>query len=676
VCRPAADGNVVKYDDDDGLRTRRSGGEVLLSLRREGDDKAMKIGNRIIGRKTFIWYGVLGVAVAAVASFGLDSIYGTSSASSATARTVTVERGTVQSSVSASGNVSAATSDSVNFETSGTLTAVDVTAGQTVTAGQVLGTLDPTDAQAALTSAQAALSAAEYTLTSARDGGTTAQLKQNQASMATAQNQLTSDQEQLTTDEGDLTTAQNQLTSDEALGCPAATSSSSSSGSGASGLGAQDTATTGAGSSVTDTAVSLTGTVDTGGAPTNYYFEYGTTTAYGSITPTATATPGASPDVSVSATVTGLTPDTTYLYALVAGSSVGIGQTVKTAQSACVVDQQTITTDQQTVARDKATLSAQQTSIAATSAGAAVVPSTVAEDQAQVLQDQNTVATDQKALNETTLTAPISGTVTAVNDSVGDSVSGSGTSSDTGSSSAASSSTGSSASSGFGGSGSATTGSATTGSATTGSATTGSATTGSSSTSSTAFVTIENLGGLEVVAGYAEADIAKMKVGETATATLPALPSTDVTGTVSAVAPTSTVVSNVVTYDVTIALESPPSTVKVGMTADVSVVVQTVSNTLELPSAAITTTGPISTVTVLASGKKTVTRVTTGVVGDSTTQVLSGVKVGQVVVEPVASVSASTTGSTSTGGLGGGLTGGGGFGGGGFGGGGFTRGGG
>ena len=611
----------------------------------------MKIGNRIIGRKTFIWYGVLGVAVAAVASFGLDSIYGTSSASSATARTVTVERGTVQSSVSASGNVSAATSDSVNFETSGTLTAVDVTAGQTVTAGQVLGTLDPTDAQAALTSAQAALSAAEYTLTSARDGGTTAQLKQNQASMATAQNQLTSDQEQLTTDEGDLTTAQNQLTSDEALGCPAATSSSSSSGSGASGLGAQDTATTGAGSSVTDTAVSLTGTVDTGGAPTNYYFEYGTTTAYGSITPTATATPGASPDVSVSATVTGLTPDTTYLYALVAGSSVGIGQTVKTAQSACVVDQQTITTDQQTVARDKATLSAQQTSIAATSAGAAVVPSTVAEDQAQVLQDQNTVATDQKALNETTLTAPISGTVTAVNDSVGDSVSGSGTSSDTGSSSAASSSTGSSASSGFGGSGS---------------ATTGSATTGSSSTSSTAFVTIENLGGLEVVAGYAEADIAKMKVGETATATLPALPSTDVTGTVSAVAPTSTVVSNVVTYDVTIALESPPSTVKVGMTADVSVVVQTVSNTLELPSAAITTTGPISTVTVLASGKKTVTRVTTGVVGDSTTQVLSGVKVGQVVVEPVASVSASTTGSTSTGGLGGGLTGGGGFGGGGF----------
>jgi macrolide-specific efflux system membrane fusion protein len=87
------------------------------------------------------------------------------------------------------------------------------------------------------------------------------------------------------------------------------------------------------------------------------------------------------------------------------------------------------------------------------------------------------------------------------------------------------------------------------------------------------------------------------------------------------------------------------------MTADVSVVVQTATNTLELPSAAITTTGPISTVTVLANGVKKVTTVTTGLVGDSTTQIKSGLKAGEVVVEPVASVSAaSSTGTSSTGG--------------------------
>jgi multidrug efflux pump subunit AcrA (membrane-fusion protein) len=192
----------------------------------------MRIGQHIIRRKTLVWYGALGVAAAAVLALGLESIYGTSSASSATARTVTVERGTVQSSVSASGNVSAATSDSVDFGTSGTLTAVDVTVGQQVTAGQVLGTLDPTDADATLASAQAALSAAQYTLTSAEKGGTAAQLQQDQATMASAQNALTSDEEQLTTDETDLTDAQNQLAADKALGCPAASSSASSSSGG------------------------------------------------------------------------------------------------------------------------------------------------------------------------------------------------------------------------------------------------------------------------------------------------------------------------------------------------------------------------------------------------------------------------------------------------------------
>jgi hypothetical protein len=105
------------------------------------------------------------------------------------------------------------------------------------------------------------------------------------------------------------------------------------------------------------------------------------------------------------------------------------------------------------------------------------------------------------------------------------------------------------------------------------------------------------------------------------------------------------------------------------MTADVAVIVANKANVLQLPSAAITTTGRISTVTLLANGKQTVTTVTTGLVGASTTQILTGVKVGDVVVEPTVSVTAGT--STATGGFGGGgfTRGGGGLGGGGFGGG-------
>ena len=96
---------------------------------------------------------------------------------------------------------------------------------------------------------------------------------------------------------------------------------------------------------------------------------------------------------------------------------------------------------------------------------------------------------------------------------------------------------------------------------------------------------------LEIVAGFAEADAAHLAVGQPATITFPALPNDEVAGKVVAVSSTSTVVSNVVTYDVTISLIKPPSEVKVGMTANVSVVTSRGATTLELPSAAITTTG-------------------------------------------------------------------------------------
>ena len=136
-------------------------------------------------------------------------------------------------------------------------------------------------------------------------------------------------------------------------------------------------------------------------------------------------------------------------------------------------------------------------------------------------------------------------------------------------------------------------------------------------------------------------------------------------GRVVAVSNTSTVVSDVVTYNETIALINPPSEVKDGMTADVSVVNQTANNVLELPSSAITTTGTTSTVELLVDGKTTVTPVTVGLVGNSTSQIVSGLKLGDVVVEPTVTIAAATASTTGAGGFGGFGGGGGGFGGGG-----------
>jgi phosphodiesterase/alkaline phosphatase D-like protein len=73
---------------------------------------------------------------------------------------------------------------------------------------------------------------------------------------------------------------------------------------------------------VTATDATLRGRVNPEGCATTYSFEYGGTTAYGSVTPTRSAGAGTSP-VSAAEPITGLTPDTTYHFRIVATSGAG-----------------------------------------------------------------------------------------------------------------------------------------------------------------------------------------------------------------------------------------------------------------------------------------------------------------------------------------------------------------
>jgi hypothetical protein len=81
-------------------------------------------------------------------------------------------------------------------------------------------------------------------------------------------------------------------------------------------------ATTGAASAITGTGASVAGSVTPNGLATSYVFEYGTTASFGSISAPASAGSGAAA-VPVSATLSGLTAGTTYLYRLVASNSLG-----------------------------------------------------------------------------------------------------------------------------------------------------------------------------------------------------------------------------------------------------------------------------------------------------------------------------------------------------------------
>jgi hypothetical protein len=84
-------------------------------------------------------------------------------------------------------------------------------------------------------------------------------------------------------------------------------------------------ATTGSARSVSPVAARLSASVDPNGRPTTYHFEYGTTTGYGKRTADASAGSGQSAR-SVSAAISGLSPNTRYHYRVVAANDVGVAR--------------------------------------------------------------------------------------------------------------------------------------------------------------------------------------------------------------------------------------------------------------------------------------------------------------------------------------------------------------
>jgi multidrug efflux pump subunit AcrA (membrane-fusion protein) len=117
-------------------------------------------------------------------------------------RTVQASTTTMEKTVSATGTVSPTVEDDVSFAVSGTVTGVSVTQGQTVTAGQVLGTLDTLPLQAADLQAKSNLASAQATLSNAQaaaDGSAASNAK-----IAAAQSQVQVAQASVTTADANL----------------------------------------------------------------------------------------------------------------------------------------------------------------------------------------------------------------------------------------------------------------------------------------------------------------------------------------------------------------------------------------------------------------------------------------------------------------------------------------
>jgi multidrug efflux pump subunit AcrA (membrane-fusion protein) len=485
-------------------------------------------------------------------------VVGPASGSQATVtRTATVAQGVVQSTVSGTGNLHAASQLNLGFKAGGTVTHVYVTQGQRVVQGQLLATLDPQSAEVTLEQAKATLQSAEANLAKEEE-----------------------------------------------------TEGESASGSSTGGGAASSTATAAA---VLESSRPVAALAAARTAATT--------------TPTSTT----SPPPTTTPTSTSTTPSTTTSRPTAPGATAPSTSTPrKGAKTKPETTKQATTTTTSSTSTPKATVSA------------ATREANIASAKAAVKSDRLTVHSDEQAVQDTKLYAPEDGTIVSLSGQVGEVVSGSGTTR------ASASSSGSSGSGATGSGAAAASGRSATGSSSS------SASSGASSSTSSPFAVLSDLSSMELVAPLSESEIGNVKAGQIATVTVEALEGRKVAAHVREVAILSTSNSGVVSYDVTFQLDQMERGLRPGMSATAEVVVKQAEG-VNVPTTAITA----GTVTVVRAGKHVRQRVVTGLAGNSSTIVLSGLKAGETIVLPTTGT--STRSSTTSGlrrALGGGAAGG------------------
>ena len=248
----------------------------------------------------------------------------------------------------------------------------------------------------------------------------------------------------------------------------------------------------------------------------------------------------------------------------------------------------------------------------------------LAADMATVAGARAALEQARKALGDTELVAPLDGVVGRVEAEVGELVGGgslSGLDTDT-------SGTGQGAADDATGSG--------------GDTATGTSTGTASGGDGSSIITLARTSTLQVEVGFDETDAARIRPGYTATISVDALPGRKFAATVAEIDPIETLVNNVVTYEVTLVLDSPQADLKPGMTATAEVIVDEATDVLALPRTAVRTpAGAAPTVTVIRpDGQPEPRLVVTGLEGDTNVQIVGGVGLGERVVRAPSDTSA------------------------------------
>jgi HlyD family secretion protein len=580
--------------------------EDVMALR--GRWKALLAGGR---RTPWINGGLAALLVVAVVL--AFTVIGNPSTPSVPVRTAVVTRGDVTATVTGSGNAASQLSIPVSFPTDGTVTAVDVKAGDTVTLGQVLATVDPAASQEGLRTAQAAFDGARAAYQQAAAGPTDVKRQQDQQAITEAQQGVDNARTQLANDKASaatsVKTAQVQLNTDTTAQNTAVSQARTNASNACSGVALQAFVAPLTNSPSTGGSISTT-TAPTTTRTTSPVTTTTTTSSRPTSTPSTSAPPG-------TAATTTSPPNTGTSTSSSASSCTQAKQNLTNAENnrdqVLQKDRLAVTSAGQsqgaTVDKDQQAIVTAQGQVrdAQLAAEADLHPETpaqIAQAKADADSAQVQIDTARRELDGTVLKAPVAGVVLSVNGKVGES-SGSG-----------SSSTGTTTSTGTGAAGTAS-----------------SAASSSATSAGNGFITIANPSQLEVTANIAEADAAGIQLGQQATITFPAT-NDSATGTVTQITPQSTVTNNVVLYPITVSLDTAPPGVKTGSTASLAITDGTATGVLEVPTAAITTVGTNHTVTVRRDDTDTVVPVGVGLTGATTTEVTSGLAAGDVLVLP------------------------------------------
>ncbi len=523
-------------------------------------------------------------------------------------RTAVVGTGTVESTLDSVGTVTPVNQASLNFNASGTVSTVDVSVGQAVTAGQTLASLDLATLQAAVTSAQAAVASAQADLASAEASetasSTTTAATVTPTTAAPTTAAPSSDKQQAAKLQAALVAAQAAADTDASEAAAALASATTLCEAAPPSNGVASTTTTSPTTPTTPGSAAVTPAQPggTGAGP-------GGTAGTGSGATSAPSTcsealaQASAAQAKVSADLKKVASAESTLNAALGSSSSGTagpsaGSTTTTGSSL----------------GSSGSTGSRQTAGTGSGTSKVASPQQLAVDQASIDTAEANLADAQQAVGGANLVSTIAGTVAAVSIAAGDSV------------------------------------------------------TAGSSSSSPQVVVIGTGSNYQVTTAIAVADIAKVAVGQQAVIT-PDATNTVESGRVSAIGVLATTGTTSTTYPVTITLDSTSLGQLSGAEANVSIVVKKSVGVMTVPSSAVQTIGANHLVTVVDGTTTNAVRVTLGTVGDVLTQVTSGLRQGQAVSlasiqEPLPST--STTTRAGLGGLGGagGFAGGGGFGGG------------